>query len=157
MPTPGWRGAGSVVGHPTIRSLMAVTLINPDGLPDAGLYQQVAVASGTRLVFIAGQVARTADGAKVGDGDLAAQTEQCYRNIGTALAAAGATFDNVVKLTVYLVDWTPDKMEPFMHGAARAFEAMGIPAPTPPLTGIGVAALAEPDLLVEIEATAVLD
>ena len=136
---------------------MAVTLINPDGLPDVGLYQQVAVASGARLVFVAGQVARTADGAQVGEGDLAAQVEQCYRNLGTALAAADATFDDVVKLTVYLVDWTPDKMEPFMRGAARAFEAMGIPAPTPPLTGIGVAALAEPDLLVEIEATAVVD
>ncbi|WP_328360230.1 RidA family protein [Mycobacterium sp. NBC_00419] len=136
---------------------MPVTLINPDGLPDAGIYQQVAVASGTRLVFIAGQVALSADGTKVGEGNLAAQVEQCYRNIGTALAAAGATFDDVVKLTVYLVDWTPDKMEPFMQGAARAFEAMGIPAATPPLTGIGVDALAEPDLLVEIEATAVID
>lgn len=136
---------------------MPVTLINPDGLPEVGLYKQVAVASGTRLVFIAGQVARTAEGAAVGVGDLAAQVEQCYRNLGTALAAAGATFDNVVKLTVYLVDWTPDKMEPFMQGAARAFEAMGIPAATPPLTGIGVAALAEPGLLVEIEAMAVID
>lgn len=136
---------------------MPVTLINPEGLPDVGLYQQVAVATGTRLVFIAGQVARTADGTAVGAHDLAAQTEQCYRNLGTALAAAGATFDDVVKLTVYLVDWTPDKMEPFMQGAARAFEAMGISAPTPPLTGIGVAALAEPDLLVEIEATAVIN
>ncbi|WP_371744093.1 RidA family protein [Mycobacterium sp. DL592] len=95
---------------------MPVTLINPDGLPEVGLYQQVAVASGTRLVFIAGQVARTAEGAAVGVGDLAAQVEQCYRNLGTALAAAGATFDDVVKLTVYLVDWTPDKMEPFTHG-----------------------------------------
>ena len=136
---------------------MPVTLINPDGLPDAGIYHQAAMASGTRLVFIAGQVARTADGTKVGEGDLAAQVEQCYLNLGTALAAAGATFDDVAKLTVYLVDWTPDKMEPFMQGAARAFEAMGIEAPTPPLTGIGVAALAEPDLLVEIEATAVID
>ncbi len=131
---------------------MPVTLIDPDGLPQPGLYHQVAVASGTRLVFIAGQVARTADGG----GDLAAQVEQCYLNLGTALTAAGATFDDVAKLTVYLVDWTPDKMEPFMQGATRAFEAMGIPAPTPPLTGIGVAALAEPDLLVEIEATAVI-
>lgn len=135
---------------------MPVTLIDPDGLPQPGLYQQVAVATGTQLVFIAGQVARTADGAAVGGGDLAAQVEQCYLNLGTALTAAGATFDDVAKLTVYLVDWTPDKMEPFMQGATGAFEAMGIPAPTPPLTGIGVAALAEPDLLVEIEATAVI-
>lgn len=135
---------------------MPVTLIDPDGLPEAGLYRQVAVASGSKLVFIAGQVAHTADGSLVGHGDLAAQVEQCYRNLGVALAAAGATFGDVVKLTVYLVDWTPDKMGPFAEGAARAFDEMGIPAPTPPLTGIGVAALAEPGLLVEVEATAVL-
>lgn len=136
---------------------MPVTLIDPDGLPQVGLYQQVAVASGSRLVFIAGQVAVTADGTMVGEGDLAAQTEQCYRNLATSLAAAGATFDDVVKLTVYLVDWTPDKMGPFVEGATRAFEAMGISPATPPLTGIGVAALAEPGLLVEVEATAVID
>lgn len=136
---------------------MPISLVNPDGLPEVGLYRQVSIASGSQLVFIAGQVARTADGGKVGEGDLAAQVEQCYLNVGTALAAAGATFADVVKLTVYFVDWAPDKMGAYLEGAARAFEQMGIDAPVPPLTGIGVAALAEPDLLVEIEATAVLD
>lgn len=136
---------------------MAVNLINPDGLPTVDLYRQVSVASGSKLVFIAGQVARTADGGKVGEDDFAAQVQQCYRNLHTALTAAGATFDDVVKLTVYIVDWTPDKMGAYLDGATRAFTALGISAPVPPLTGIGVAALAEPDLLVEIEATAVID
>ncbi|MEV6769435.1 hypothetical protein AB0N05_12500 [Nocardia sp. NPDC051030] len=54
------------------------------------------------------------------------------------------------------VDWTPDKMSLFVEGAARAAKRLGVTA-LPPLTGIGVAALAEPDLLVEIEATAILD
>lgn len=134
---------------------MPITLINPEGLPAVDLYRQVSVATGSKLVFIAGQVARDADGAEVGDGDLAAQVEQCYLNVATALAAAGATFDDVAKLTVYLVDWTPDKMSAFADGVARAAAKLGITA-TPPLTGIGVATLAEPDMLVEVEATAVI-
>jgi len=136
---------------------MPVTFINPDGLPAVDLYRQVSVAEGSKMVFIAGQVARTADGGKVGEGDFGAQVEQCYLNLHTALTAAGATFDNVAKLTVYFVDWTPDKMGAYIDGATRAFTTVGISAPVPPLTGIGVAALAEPDLLVEIEAIAVLD
>jgi len=135
---------------------MSITLVNPDGLPEVDLYRQVSVATGSKLVFIAGQIARDADGNKVGEGDFAAQVEQCYLNVGTALAAAGATFDDVVKLTVYLVDWTPDKMPLFAAGVARAAEKLGV-TPAAPLTGVGVAALAEPDVLVEVEATAVLD
>lgn len=134
---------------------MTITLLNPDGLPKVDIYRQVSVATGSRLVFIAGQVARDADGGKVGEGDFAAQVERCYLNIGTALAAAGGTFADVVKLTVYLVDWTPEKMPLFVEGVARAAAKLGV-TPMPPLTGIGVAALAEPDLLVEVEATAVL-
>ena len=135
---------------------MAITLVNPAGLPEVGIYKQVSVATGSKLVFIAGQIARDADGGKVGEGDFAAQVEQCYLNIGTALAEVGATFGDVAKLTVYLVDWTPDKMPLFAEGVARASAKLGA-TPMPPLTGIGVAALAEPDVLVEVEATAVLD
>ena len=134
---------------------MPITLMNPEGLPKVDIYRQVSVATGSRLVFIAGQVARDADGGKVGEGDFAAQVEQCYLNIGTALAAVGGTFDDVVKLTVYLVDWTPDKMPLFVQGVGRAAAKLGVD-PLPPLTGIGVAALAEPDMLIEVEATAVL-
>lgn len=62
----------------------------------------------------------------------------------------------MVRLTVYLVDWTPEKMPQFVAGVARASAPLGIEPPRPPLTGIGVATLAEPGLLVEIEATAVI-
>lgn len=136
---------------------MSIRLVNPAGLPEVPIYRQVSVATGSKLVFIAGQIARDADGGKVGEGDLAAQVEQVYLNLHTALTGVGATFDNVVKVTVYLVDWTPDKMGPFVEGVARATAKLGIDTPLPPLTGIGVAALAEPDILVEVEATAVLD
>lgn len=135
---------------------MAVHLMNPDGLPKPEVYRQLSVATGSRLVFLAGQVARDADGGKVGEGDLAAQVEQAYLNIATAMAAVGGSFDDVAKLTAYVVDWTPDKMPLLGEGVGRAAAKLGVD-PTKPVTLIGVAALAEPDLLVEIEATAVLD
>ncbi|MFI6518192.1 RidA family protein [Spirillospora sp. NPDC050679] len=135
---------------------MAVTLVNPDGLPKPDAYRQMSIAGGSKLVFLAGQVARDADGGRVGEGDLAAQVEQCYLNIGTALAAAGASFDDVAKLTVYVVDWTPDKMPLLGEGVGRAAARLGVD-PVKPITLLGVAALGEPDLLVEVEATAVID
>jgi len=135
---------------------MTVELLNPDGLPKPDAYRQVAVATGSKLVFLAGQVARDADGAPVGAGDLAAQVEQAFRNVHVAVTAAGATFADIAKLTVYVVDWTPDKMAALGEGAARAAAALSID-PVRPITLIGVAALAEPDLLVEVEAIAVLD
>ncbi|MCQ8828989.1 RidA family protein [Streptomyces samsunensis] len=135
---------------------MAITLVNPSGLPEVEAYRQVSIATGSRLVHMAGQVAWDAEGVTVGEGDLAAQVEQCYLNVGTALAGAGGSFDDVVKLTVYVVDWTPEKMPLFLEGAARAAAKLGV-TPVPPGTLLGVAALDVPEHLVEIEATAVLD
>ncbi|MFI0405923.1 RidA family protein [Actinomadura sp. 3N508] len=135
---------------------MAVTTLNPDGLPKPDAYRQLSIATGSRTVYLAGQVARDAEGGKIGAGDLAAQAEQALLNVGTALAAAGATFDDVAKLTLYIVDWTEDKMPLLGEGISRAAERMGV-NPIKPATLLGVAALAEPDLLIEIEAIAVLD
>ena len=135
---------------------MAITLVNPNGLPEIDAYRQVSIATGSKLVFIAGQVAWDADGVNVGEGDLAAQVEQCYVNIGTALAAAGASFDDVAKLTLYVVDWTRDKMPLLMEGLGRAAAKLEVTA-TPPASLLGVAALDVPDHLVEVEATAVID
>ncbi|GIE34873.1 enamine deaminase RidA [Actinoplanes italicus] len=135
---------------------MAVELINPDGLPKPDVYRQMSIATGSRLVFLAGQVARDADGNPVGAGDLAAQVEQAYLNIATALTSAGGSFDDVAKLTVYVVDWSPDKMPLLGEGVGRAAAKLGID-PVKPITLLGVSALGEPDLLVEVEAIAVLN
>jgi enamine deaminase RidA (YjgF/YER057c/UK114 family) len=135
---------------------MAVTLRNPDGLPKPDFYHQVSVATGSRLVFVAGQLANDADGNLVGEGDLAAQVEQCYLNLGTALADAGATFADVTKLTVYVADPRPGQMPLFFEGISRAAEKLGV-TPQAPLTGVFVAGLADPRALVEIEAVAVVD
>ena len=127
---------------------MAIELINPAGLVEPQGYTQVAVATGSRMVFVAGQVGQDAEGKVVGD--LAAQTAQALRNVGTALAGAGATYADVAKTTVYVVDWRPEKMADLVTGLQRA--GAGQPGPT---TLIGVAALADPRLLVEVEVVAV--
>jgi enamine deaminase RidA (YjgF/YER057c/UK114 family) len=134
---------------------MPVELLNPEGLPKPDVYRQVAIATGSRLVFLAGQVARDSQGAPVGAGDLAAQVEQSFRNVTTAIEAAGGSFADIAKLTIYVVDWSPEKMQALGEGVGRVSAALGID-PVKPITLIGVAALGEPDLLVEVEATAVL-
>ncbi|MGY1731063.1 RidA family protein [Geodermatophilus sp. SYSU D01045] len=135
---------------------MTVQLIDPPGLPVPGVYRQVAVATGRRTVYLAGQVARTAAGEPVGPGDLAAQTEQAFLNVATALEAAGGTFDDVAKLVLYVVGWSPEALPALGEGVARASARLGRDL-TRPVTLLPVAALAEPDLLIEVDATAVLD
>ena len=129
---------------------MPVELINPEGLPSSPAYVQVGVATGSRTVYVSGQVARTAEGKAVGAGDLAAQVEQAYLNLATALSAAGASFDDIAKVTVYVVDWSVDKLDGLMEGAGRVAEKLGT-FPVRPMTLIGVAALTEPDMMVEVE------
>ncbi len=111
----------------------------------------MSIATGSKLISVAGQVAWDAEGNTVGVGDLAAQVEQCYLNVDTALTSVGATFADVTRLTVYIVDWTPDKIPLFLEGARLGA------TPVPPGTLLGVAALDVPEHLVEIEATAVID
>jgi enamine deaminase RidA (YjgF/YER057c/UK114 family) len=135
---------------------MAVELINPPGLVAPEAYTQLSVATGRRTVYLAGQVARDAEGRPVGEGDLATQVEQVYENLVTALAGVGGTFDDVVRLTCYVVDWRPEKMPQLLEGAVRVAQRRGI-NPVRPITLIGVSALGEPDLLVEVEAIAVLE
>ena len=134
---------------------MPVELLNPDGLPKPELYRQVAIATGSRTVYLAGQVARTAEGEPVGPGDLAAQAEQAYLNVATALASVGGSFDDVAKLTLYVVDWSADKMAALGEGVGRAATQLGVD-PVKPITLLSVASLGEPDLLIEVDAVAVL-
>lgn len=134
---------------------MPVETFNPEGIFKPDSYAQVAVAQGTRTVYLSGQVAQDAQGRTVGQGSLADQAEQVYLNVGTALSAVGASFQDVAKLTVYVVDWTPDKMGALIEGAMRAAQRIGFD-PRRPITLVGVAALGSPDYLIEVEAIAVL-
>ena len=115
--------------------------------PPRGAYSH-GVRAGN-LLFVAGQVARDRDGKLVGPGDAEAQAEQALKNVGAILEAAGATFENVVKLNVFVTDM-------------RYLEAIGrvrrrfMREPFPASTSVQVVGLAEPGLLVEIEAVAAL-
>ena len=135
---------------------MAITLLNPEGLPKTDILHQVSVATGSKLVFIAGQVAWNEDGHTVGEGDFAAQVEQCYLNVATALAGVGGSFNDVAKLTIYVPDWTMDKYPLLEEGIARAAKKLGV-TPVPPASLIGISAGFTPDLMVEVEAMAVID
>lgn len=124
----------------------------PKGLLLNPAFSQVVVAAGTRTIYTAGQVAMDESGALVGGSDLAAQTTQVMHNVGLALAAAGASFAHVVKITTYVVNYKPEHRA--IIGKARApFFADGTP---PASTLVGVSALAAPEWLVEIEAIAVV-
>lgn len=134
---------------------MTVKTLNPDTLFKPELYTQVSIATGTRLVSIAGQVAHDLDGNIVAPGELAAQVEQAFLNVGHALTAASATFADVIKMTIYVTRWSIDQMPQFGEGYARAAAKLGI-ASRAPTSLIGVEVLYHPDVRVEIEAMAML-
>lgn len=136
---------------------MTVQLLSPEGMTQPVPYGHVSIATGTRQVHVAGQIARDADGAPVAPGDLAGQVAQALRNTARGLAGAGAGFDDVVRLRFYVTGWTPDKIDAFMAGVALVADDLGLPQPLPPASLIGVDHLFEPDVLVEVEAYAVLD
>jgi enamine deaminase RidA (YjgF/YER057c/UK114 family) len=131
---------------------MTLELINPEDLPTPASYTQVVAATGSRLVFVAGQVADDAQGNLVGPGDLAAQARQVFANVGRALAAGGAGPEQVTKITIYVVHYRPEYM-PDISEARMAVFGDHKPADTV----VGVEALAEPEYLIEIEAIAVVD
>ena len=132
--------------------MSALEYPQPAGLLHNPGFSQVVAARGTRTIYTAGQVSIDERGELVGAGDLAAQTVQAMRNVGLALTAAGASYADIAKITTYVVNYRPEHRA--VIGKARApFFANGV---RPASTLVGVAALALPDWLVEIEAVAVL-
>ena len=124
--------------------------ISPEGVHEARGYTPVVRATGSRMVFISGQVGVTPDGT-VADG-LEAQARQAFANLRTALAAAGATPADVAKITTFVVDYSPEKRAAMSAGRGDFWEGEW-----PASTLVGVQALAIPEILIEVEATAVLD
>jgi enamine deaminase RidA (YjgF/YER057c/UK114 family) len=104
------------------------------------------------MVFIAGQVAVDAEGKIVGRGDYEAQAVQVFENLKLALGAAGATFEDVLKLTIFIKDLTPAARKAVMGVRGRYIS----PTSPPAATMIGIDRLVEEELLVEIEAVAVV-
>jgi len=136
---------------------VAVTRLTPEGMMQPTPYDHVAVGTGTRHVHVSGQIARSADGTPLAPDDLAGQVAAALRNTATGLAGAGAAFADVLRLTFYVTSWQPERIHDFMAGVERVTEEIGLPTPMPPASLIGVEYLFEPDVLVEVEATAILD
>ncbi|MFE0354618.1 RidA family protein [Streptomyces nigra] len=136
---------------------MTVQYVTPKGMLRPVPYHHVAVGTGTKHVHVSGQIARLADGTAVAPGDLAGQVAQALRNTSVGLAGAGASFADVVRLTFYVTRWSPEKIGDFMAGVEAVADEIGLALPLPPASLIGVESLFEPDVLVEVEATALLD
>lgn len=134
---------------------MPIAFPEPTGLFRSEHYAQVAVATGTRTVYLAGQVAYDEQQQIVGGDDLAAQLEQALVNVGHGLSAAGATWRDVARLTIYVTRWTLDQLPQFVDGFDRAARRLGITT-KPPASLIGVEILFQPELRVEVEAIAVI-
>ena len=126
-----------------VRYLNPATLSAPTG------YSHIAEVSGGRTIYIAGQVAFDSSGNVVGKGDFAAQATQVFENLKLALAAVGATFENIVKVNTYVTDMS--HLQILRQIRARYY---GKNAPASTLVEIG--RLASPDLMIEIEAVAVV-
>jgi reactive intermediate/imine deaminase len=120
----------------------------PD-LPPVNGYSHAVRASGD-LVVISGQIALDAAGEIVGAADVEAQTRQVFLNVNNALRAAGATFADVVKLTFYLTDVDA------LPAVRRVRDEWVDTARPPASTAFQVAALIRPELLIEVDALAVV-
>lgn len=136
---------------------MSVQLFSPPGLPQPVPYHHVAVATGSRHVHVAGQAGGSFAGDRPEPGELARQVAAALRSTAVALGGAGATFADVVRLTFYVTRWHEGKMDEFLAGVDAVRQELGIPAPLPPASLIGVETLYEPGALVEVEATAVTE
>ena len=115
-----------------------------------GIYSQAVKAEGNRLLFISGMTARDKEGKVVGRGDIKLQTRQVLENIKAVLEEAGATFDQIVKVTVYVTDMSHFKE---IHQARAEYFKKDYPASTM----VQVSGLVSEDLLIEIDAIAILD
>jgi enamine deaminase RidA (YjgF/YER057c/UK114 family) len=130
-----------------------ITRINPAELGTPPGYSQIVDVRASRLVFIAGQAATDRDGNVIGKNDFSMQAEQVFRNLTTALTAAGCTAASLIKLTVFLRDI--NNLAAYRQARDRFFATVTPPA-APAVTLIEVSRLYGADFLIEIEAIAAI-
>ena len=131
---------------------MPTQFINPPGLSPTFGWTHVVTSSGGKTIHVSGQVSVNERGEVVGKGDLRAQTEQTYENLRRALAAAGATFRDVVKMNLYVVGLKPEHVPLLREVRSRYVNTEQPPASTL----VSVSALVGADWLIEIEVVAVI-
>ena len=130
----------------------AIKYINPEGLMKSPAFSQVVTTEGKgKTIYIGGQNAVNVNHELVGKGDIRIQTDQVMQNIETALTTCGATFNNIVKLNIYIVQGQD------VTGAYQASQKYMAKASHPPVvTAFFVSALGNPEYLLEVETTAFL-
>ena len=133
---------------------MGIERIQPEGVMELPGLAQVVVATGSRMVFLSGQTPQEADGTLVGPGDLAKQAKKVFENLKTSLEAAGATPDDIVKTTIFIVDYQPEHLQQLYP---PIYEVFGEDMKAATSTLVGVQALYMPGQLIEVEAIAVVD
>ena len=136
----------------TSKEPVKLQFLNPKGLSKPSGYTQVVVAQTGRLVYVSGQVPLNASGEVVGKGDLRAQVTQVMENLKTALAAAGATMNDVIKANYYVVNLKPEQVPIIREVRNKYFSAEHPPAGTL----VGVTALVQEGYMIEIEVEAVV-
>ena len=126
--------------------------LNPANVPPPlGHYSHCVSATGSRLIFVAGQVAVDDDGNVVGAHDIEIQARLVFTNIQKILEAAGAQMEDIVQLTIYDTDLAEHSER------ARRVRDEFLPKDFPAATKVEVQGLAHPDLMIEVEAVAVTD
>ena len=131
---------------------MSTEFLNPSQLGTTHGWTHVVATAGGKTIHISGQAAVDGSGQVVGKGDLKRQTEQTFENLRIALAAAGATWADVVVTRLYVVNLKPEHVPVIREVRSRYVS----PNHPPASTLVGVQALVGPDWLIEIEATAVV-
>lgn len=134
-------------------SRLKVKHSNPEGLFDSRVFSQVVTVSGNaKTIYVGGQNAITSEGQLIGRDNLELQTKQVLKNIQTALASEGATFNDVIKLNIYMVNGCDPAV-----GLKAFMETIGELEKPPLITVLKVAGLANPLCLIEIDAIAVVE
>jgi enamine deaminase RidA (YjgF/YER057c/UK114 family) len=128
--------------------------INPKELDKPRFYTHgVGVAGAMKLVYVSGQVSYDREGIVYGKGDLRAQCEQVFKNLTHILRAAGAGWEDVIKMNGYLVGMDPEAVNVYRGVRSRYLKSDKLPASTL----VGVERLVDEDLLVEVEVVAAVE
>ena len=126
--------------------------LNPKELSTPRFYSHAVSAEGGKLVYVSGQVSWDAKGNVVGKGDMRAQSEQVFANVSAALRAAGAGWNDVIKMNGYMVGMDAERVTAYREVRQRYLKEGALPASTL----VGVEKLVHPDLLLEVEVVAAL-
>jgi enamine deaminase RidA (YjgF/YER057c/UK114 family) len=126
---------------------------NPPALNAPNGFTHVVTATGSKTIYVSGQVSVNEKAEVVGKGDFRAQVERTFENLKAALAAAGATFKDVVKVTYFVVGLKSEHVPVVREIRSKYLDTANPPASTL----VGVAALVVPDWLIEIEVVAVVE